>query len=134
MADEPVAAKVRPFPWLAAAVLLGLPSAGLVLKLMDGAGFYLPPCFFKRLTGLPCATCGMTRMVRAFLAGDLGMAFHWHPVAALLLCLSPLAALWDLRRAARGEAFPKVPDTGWFRGVALGLFLGTWALQIARGI
>jgi hypothetical protein len=76
----------------------------------------------------------MTRMARSLAAGDLGGAFHWHPVAASLLLLAPLAALLDLHLARRGRPFPTLPDTAGSRVLVVGLFVAAWALQIARGI
>lgn len=119
---------------MAWAVFGGGAAGWVLLRLLDATGWRLPPCLFHRLTGLPCATCGMTRMARAFAAGDLGAAFHWHPVAAALVLLAPLAGLWDLRLARRGEPFPALPDTVASRVLVAGLFAAAWALQIARGI
>ncbi|MFN8011743.1 MAG: DUF2752 domain-containing protein [Holophagaceae bacterium] len=131
-------AERRPFlarrPWVAWAVFAGGPAGLILLRLLDAGGLRLPPCLFHRLTGLPCATCGMTRMARAFAAGDLAGAFHWHPVAAALVLLAPLAALADLGLARRGRPFPVLPDTVASRVLVAGLFAATWALQIARGI
>jgi hypothetical protein len=93
-----------------------------------------PPCPFKALTGLACATCGLTRCVRALAAGNLREAFHWHPVAVLLLGAWGMAALWDLDRARRGAPYPELPDSGWARAGAAALLLGTWVLQAARHI
>jgi hypothetical protein len=128
----------RPFlartPWVAWAVFAGLPAGLAALRLLDLAGLRLPPCLFHRFTGLPCATCGMTRMARALLHADLAGAFHWHPVGASLLLLAPLAALWDLDLARRGRPFPGLPDTVGSRLLVAGLFGATWILQIARGI
>jgi len=124
----------RRIPWIALAILLGLPAALLALRAMDALGLTLQPCLLKELTGLPCATCGMTRMAEALAGGQLKLAFHWHPVAAALLCLSPLAALWDLHRAWRCRPLPSPPDSRWLRLALVFLFLGTWALQIVRGI
>lgn len=119
---------------MAWAVFAGLPAGLALLRLLDLAGLRLPPCLFHRVTGMACATCGMTRMARAFADGDLGAAFHWHPVAAALVLLAPLAALADLWLAHRGRPFPVLPDTVASRVLVAGLFAATWALQIARGI
>jgi hypothetical protein len=119
---------------VALAVFAGLPAGLLALRLLDAAGLGLPPCLFHRFTGLPCATCGVTRMARSLSDGDLAGAFHWHPVAAVLLLLAPAAALWDLRLSRLGRPFPVLPDTVWSRLAVLGLFAAAWALQIARGI
>lgn len=62
------------------------------------------------------------------------MAFHWHPLAVVIILFTPILVVWDLRRAWRGEPFPDLPDSLALRLVSAGLFLGAWALQVARGI
>ncbi len=37
-------------------------------------------CFFRRITGLPCPSCGMTRAYLALFAGDIKNAFFMHPL------------------------------------------------------
>jgi len=94
----------------------------------------LPGCAFKRLTGIACATCGLTRCLLALGRWDWAGAFHWHPVATAAAALLPLAAVWDLRRARRGDPYPGLPDSRAVRLSIWALLLGTWALQAARGI
>jgi len=93
-----------------------------------------PPCPLKAHLGIPCATCGGTRCALALVNGHLREAFHWHPVLALLGLISPLALLWDLRRAWRRDAYPPLPESRLARGAAALLLVGTWILQVARGI
>ena len=38
-------------------------------------------CLFRRLTGLPCLTCGTSRAFAALLRGDLADAFSIQPLA-----------------------------------------------------
>ncbi len=121
-------------PWIAlalgAAILFGAWGA----RELASGRIAFPPCPLNALTGLSCATCGLTRCVLALAQGNVSGAFHWHPVAVLLLPLWGLAALWDLRRAARGDAYPALPDS---LGARLGvgaLILGSWVLQAARHI
>lgn len=120
-------------PWVALGVLL----AGLgtwVAGLLSPYASLLPGCAFKRLTGVACATCGLTRCVLALGRGDWAGAFHWHPVAAGLVALLPFLGAWDLRRAWRNEPYPALPDSRALRLSIWALLLGTWALQVARGI
>ena len=126
--------KPRRFPWLAASIgavgFLGFALAHFL------TAFHLAlwPCPFKTITGLPCATCGITRCGLALSEGHWRLAFHWHPVAALLILAAPLFAAGDLWLAWRGRPFPKLPDSLAVRLVVVGLYLGTWAMQVARGI
>jgi hypothetical protein len=124
---------VRRVPWLA----LGALAAGLgawVLAHLSPIADLLPGCVFKRVTGLPCVTCGLTRSVMALGHWNWALALHWHPVATGLFALMPALALWDLRRAWRGEAYPPLPDSRILRYALWGLLAATWALQVARGI
>jgi len=55
---------------------------------MAGAGWLLfsiptPQCLFHAITGLPCPTCGGTRCLRSFLAGEYRIAFEWNPLVFL---------------------------------------------------
>ena len=43
-------------------------------------GLPLPACEFKQWTGLPCATCGTTRLVRALAAGEFLAALSLNPL------------------------------------------------------
>ncbi len=94
----------------------------------------LPGCAFKRLTGLACATCGMTRCGMALGRWDWREAFHWHPAVTVVAALLPALALWDLRRAWRGDPYPRLPDSTAARVALWLILLGVWTLQVARGI
>lgn len=124
---------MRRVPWVVLAVLaVVLGSRGLVI--LDPIFPGLPECMFKRLTGFACASCGLTRCLLAVGRWDWPAAFHWHPAVASVLLLSPMAALWDLRRAWRGEPYPVLPDSRGARAAAWILLSGVWVLQVVRGI
>ncbi len=120
--------------------LLALLGSGLLVlgRMLGGAlergWIVLPPCPFKALTGWPCATCGLTRWGLALARGDWRGALHWHPAASLLLAAFPLVALWDLRRALRGDPYPPLPEAPWARWAFLAGLGLAWGLQAARGI
>ncbi len=83
--------------WLgagAAAALLFF-GAGWI-GLPSGAGFTI--CAFRRLTGIPCPGCGLTRAMAALARGELLLALHFHPFAPLIL--GEAAALWAAIGAA----------------------------------
>ena len=75
--------------WTGSVLLLGVAGSALWLRL----GLPLPGCGFREWTGLPCATCGTTRMVRALLSGDLLEAMAWNPLAFVVLA-SDVFILW----------------------------------------
>jgi uncharacterized protein DUF2752 len=74
---------------LLGAVVLG--SIGLV-----GLGLHLglptPSCALKNWTGLPCATCGTTRLLRAVASGDLLGALSLNP---LVFCALAAVTTWS---------------------------------------
>lgn len=125
---------MRRVPWAGLGALLacglGWGLGGLVAR----GWVVLPACPFKAVTGLPCATCGLTRWGLALRAGDWHGAWHWHPAACLGLALLPALVLWDLRRAWRGEPYPPLPERPWARWSVAAALLATWAVQVARGI
>lgn len=43
----------------------------------------LPACWFHRLSGLPCPTCGATRATLAFAHGHWLAALQWNPLITL---------------------------------------------------
>lgn len=50
-------------------------------------------CPFRRMTGIPCPLCGMTRAVLCLLRGDVSGAFHCHPLFFLLPVLGVVLLL-----------------------------------------
>ena len=124
---------MRRIPCLALVALLAVVGIRLAVLLEPVAGL-LPGCAFKRLTGLACATCGLTRCVLALGRWDWSAAFHWHPAAAAAVALLPVAAIWDARRAWRGAPYPVLPDSKFVRLSVWIFLLSVWALQVARGI
>jgi hypothetical protein len=66
--------------------------AARVLPVTDLA----PACIFKSLTGIPCPTCGSTRMV-AFLAhGHFLAAFRMNPAGAVVFITVLIAFLYRI--------------------------------------
>ena len=44
------------------------------------SGLSWPGCWFRRLTGLPCPTCGATRSALSLAHGDLAAALRYNPL------------------------------------------------------
>jgi hypothetical protein len=49
-------------------------------------GLPWPRCAFHQITGLPCATCGMTRCGIQFFHGHFLAAWKWNPLVFTALC------------------------------------------------
>lgn len=62
----------------------------------------LPQCWLRRLTDVPCPSCGCTRSLAAWAALDLEHALRFNPLL-FLLCVTVLAwaILWLAEVAAR---------------------------------
>ena len=81
----PVSRCAVPGAILAAAML----AAGALSAAWLRLGLPRPACRLRDWTGLPCATCGSTRMIEALLHGRILEAMAWNPVVfgvAVLLC------------------------------------------------
>ena len=79
-------------------------------------------CPFRRITGLPCPGCGLTRSCVAFLHGDLSRSLHFHPFGPLVVVIIAVVLLRLVRPslprpAARVELISKV---------ALGVAWAAW--------
>ena len=55
-------------------IMLGIFAIGGVILLLDVG------CLFRKLTGVPCPGCGMTRAHLAALRLDFRTAFYYHPL------------------------------------------------------
>jgi hypothetical protein len=62
----------------------------------------LPRCWLRRLTDVPCPSCGCTRSLAAWATLDLEQAFRFNPLL-FLLCAAALAwsALWLVERISQ---------------------------------
>jgi len=94
-------------------------------------------CMFKALTGLPCPTCGSTRVLGHLAAGDLIGAVLLNPLAALASAGLVAWAVSDLVLAPSGRSLAVRVSPGtasmlrW--GVAVVLVLN-WVWLVASGV
>jgi hypothetical protein len=126
--------------------ILGISLAVLVAALAlvdDGGGRLRLPftaialpavCTFRRIFGMDCPGCGLTRAFVAMAHGRLADAWHYHPVGVLLfagvLAQVPYR-LWQLVRLSRGRGefrHPLLAGVGSFLIVALFV---QWVLKIS---
>jgi hypothetical protein len=93
-------------------------------------------CTFQALTGLPCASCGMTHAFVALARGDAAGAWAASPLGALLAGGAWLYALADLARLAAGRPWPVLSPRTW-RGMAVavtGAAALNWAWMVLRTV
>jgi hypothetical protein len=91
-------------------------------------------CTFRALTGLPCASCGMTHAFVALAHGDAGGAWAASPLGALVAGGAWLYALLDLARVAAGIPWPRLSQGAW-RAMAVGVVGAAavnWAWMLLR--
>jgi len=88
-------------------------------------------CPFRRLTGLPCPLCGMTRALCAIGHGRFGSAVELHAVSPLVFAMFAGGFLASL--AQLGGWLPSRPPRVQRRifAVFLVLILGYWGLRLA---
>ena len=119
-------------PWVLAGV-----AAAAVWGLM---AFWIPSgearhsiCFTRRVLGVSCAGCGMTRAMGALARGDWWASVTLHPLAPFLAAQAGLVWLtWGATLV--GWLRPPVPRFWWILfGSNLALLVGVWVARIVTG-
>ncbi len=115
-------------------LLLAAGLAAVWLRL----GYPLPVCGFRSWTGLPCPTCGTTRMVDALLHGDFVAAVAWNPLVLFGLTAVALWAGASTLRDMTGLPPVRVVVERWERASlrigAIAALLTGWAYLVWRGV
>lgn len=87
-------------------------------------------CLFRKLTGLPCPLCGMTRSLLCFFQGNWHASFLWHPLGLLLGMGAVIGFLAWMFPPGINALAAKLPQR--LCGVfILLLFMGFWTLRLA---
>ena len=87
-------------------------------------------CHFKRVSGIACPTCGLTRGVTTMLEGDVARGLGYNPLVlgAGLLFLAVLAGRLLLARVPRAELSATEKRVTW--GALIVLFVANWVYVI----
>lgn len=119
-------------------IFLGTGSLGALLVGLFGID-RLPVtlCTFKAITGIPCPTCGSTRVLGRLAALDLAGAVAMNPLAAAVGGVLLLWGLGDLLLLRRGEALtveagPKLSKALWISGGVAALANWVWLIFAGR--
>ncbi|MBP1588568.1 MAG: DUF2752 domain-containing protein [Kiritimatiellae bacterium] len=94
----------------AAQIILCVAATGILA--MAAHFFGLTLCPLKRLTGIPCPSCGTTRACLLLLGGHPRAAFAMQPFALVAIPLLLLVAFVPRARAL-GALFLSLPPDGW---------------------
>lgn len=81
-------------------------------------------CIYKRITGLPCPGCGMTRAFLSFFRGDIGQAFYYHPLFWLVPMIFGVYVFKDNARVR------KIFDHDRLWQVLLVSFIGVYVIRM----
>ena len=123
---------------------LGVLIGGMVVTAAALAAVWLhlglprPVCFFREWTGLPCPTCGSTRMVDALLSGNVLEALSWNPLVFLGMVVFVPWVLLTATRVAFGLpgwriVLARRERVGLWIAAAVALVAG-WAYLVWRGV
>ena len=107
----------------------------LVARFVPVLQLFHLPCPFLALTGLPCATCGMTHAFVLLAHGEVAGAVAWSPAGAALAALGWTIGLADLVRVALGRPLPAVSPRHLRRAVIAGAvaLAVNWLWMISKG-
>jgi hypothetical protein len=64
---------------------------------------HLPPCHFKKLTGLPCPSCGMTSSFALLMHGDVLDSLRANFAGTLLAAIGLAYVPWSMLSMLRGR-------------------------------
>jgi hypothetical protein len=91
-------------------------------------------CPFREVTGLPCPTCGSTRMVEALLQADVLAAFTLNPLVFLVIAGIACWSAGSILRRALGWRRPSLVlgrgEQRWIRVAAIVVVLCGWGYVI----
>lgn len=76
--------RLLPIPWWVAAIVVLWGGSVLAIEVFRPRGVDAPiTCTMRRVTGVPCATCGSTRAALALTRGDAVSALRYNPFVTI---------------------------------------------------
>ena len=71
------------------------------------------PCLFHQITNLYCPGCGITRCMFSLLEGNVGKAFQYNGLVAIMLFPFSIYILINIYRYIKGDDFIELPNRWW---------------------
>ncbi len=105
---------------------------GLIGSAASSAVSGVPLCPLRRILGIPCPSCGLTRSVGAMTRLDFGDAFGWHPLGPLLVAVAVVWSAVMLMTPEHAARFGLQARTLWQEGLRKPWVLA--AVSIAIGL
>jgi hypothetical protein len=101
-------------------------------------GLPRPVCLLREWTGVPCPTCGTTRLIEDLLSGDILGALAWNPLVFLIMTAVAVWAVLSAARFAFGLPTWRVVlsprERFGARALALAALVGGWAWVLWRSV
>jgi hypothetical protein len=98
-------------------------------------GIPLPElCYWRRLAGVECPGCGLTRCFISLAHFDLARAWHFNPAGIAIFCgvlFQVPYRSWQLFRLRRGWAEYQAPALNYVAWAVIVLLLGQWIWRVA---
>jgi hypothetical protein len=99
-------------------------------------------CLFKRITSIPCPSCGSTRSVLSIVNGDIATAIYWNPFGLIImaiLIISPFWLIYDvlLKRDTLFHAYNRteiILRRKWIAILLILLVILNWIWNIYKGL
>ena len=117
-----------------AVLILGAAAAAVWLRL----GLPTPVCRLRQLTGVPCPTCGSTRLVESLLRGDVVGALLANPLVfaggALLASWFVASAVTRLARTRVAHLRLEPREWLWVRIAAVVAVIASWLYIVLRDV
>jgi hypothetical protein len=116
--------------WAVGIVLAWLGLAAVAQWIAPRMNFALPMCLFKRITGLPCPTCGTTRGMMHLLHGDVVGAWLYNPLVFTVLSIAAAVILVRILWRVEVRVELSRPERVGFWCVLAVAVLANWAYVI----
>ncbi len=123
--------RLPPWPaWALGLVLTWLALGAAAVWLAARSGQTVQLCLFKRLSGMACPTCGLTRGALSLLQGEIAAAWLYNPLLFSIIAIffGHILVRLFFAHSVRIQTSAAERQIGWVLAVAVGL--ANWAYVV----